>query len=122
MKDDEQPLFELSREGSVAIVVPSRNISSLAEEGVENQWNELREKLLLGGATRVVIDFGRIEYFGSTMLEWMLSLWKPLKTLDGKMAICGISNVGQEILRAARLDQIWPMYAKRDDAVRELSA
>jgi len=122
MKDEDRPLFDLAYKGPVAVVTPSRNISSLGEEGVEQQWNELREKLLLGGATRVVIDFGRIEYFGSSMLEWMLALWKPLKALDGKMAICSVSNVGQEILKAAQLDQIWPLYAKREDAVRELSA
>ena len=51
------------------------------------------------------------------MLEWLIALWRRVRKGNGRMAICGVSDVGHEILRTTRLDTIWQLRDTRDAAI-----
>ena len=54
-------------------------------------------------------DMVKVNYFGSSMLEAMLYLWKKINTEGGKMAVCCVSDTAREILELSRFDTIWPI-------------
>jgi stage II sporulation protein AA (anti-sigma F factor antagonist) len=102
-------VFDVSVAGDVLVVAPRRNISSLADEGVQANWQELVAQAESGQVRHVVFDFERVGYFGSTMLEAMLVLWKRIVDSGGRMAVCNASPTVRDILRISRFDTLWPV-------------
>ena len=70
----------------------------------------------------VIVDLGQIPYFGSTVLEWMVQMWKRAKAKGGKLATCQASPIGREVLAAARFDLLWGIFGTREEALAWLSA
>lgn len=113
----ESRVFDMDLEDDVMIVAPRRNISSLAEQQVQAEWDGIVTTLEKSDVRHVVFDFHHVQYFGSSMLEAMLFLWKLLQREQGKMAVCNVSSTAQEILRLSKFDTIWPVCGTRTDAM-----
>ncbi len=114
------PVFEIESEGAALILTPRRNISSLAEEEVQQQWDDLMTQVNQGDAQHVVFDFCNVSYFGSSMLEAMLSIWKKIAEREGKMAVCNLSGTGLEIMQLSKFDTIWQITESREAAIESL--
>ena len=111
--------FECSVQHDVLVVTPLRNVGSLAEQEVLEDWEKVLARLDSTGEplNHVVVDFGRIEYFGSAMIEALLILWKKINARQGKLAICRCNQVCAEVLKLSRFDTMWPLYTTLDAAL-----
>src|SRR3954468_6959666 len=69
----------------------------------------LRKEIDADGAARLVVDLSQLPYFGSTVLEFLVTLWRRVGRGDGRLVIYKPTAVGREVLSAARLDQLWPI-------------
>ncbi|MCH7660315.1 MAG: STAS domain-containing protein [Euryarchaeota archaeon] len=112
--------FETTIDESTIVVIPTRNITSLAENDVKADWDEVLQSMNEAGVRHVIFDFEKISYFGSSMLEAMLYLWKQIRPQDGKLAVCNVSKTAKEILRLSKFDTIWPVCGTREDAQHEV--
>ena len=56
------------------------------------------------------------------MLELLVVLWKRVSARRGKIALCRVSEVGQEILRTAKFHTIWPIVDSREEALTKVGA
>lgn len=115
MTDDN--VFKIEVERRTLILSPQRNITSLAEDEVQLQWDTLIARLDGSEIAHVVFDFAKVSYFGSSMLEAMLYLWKKIDAQGGKLAVCNLSSTAAEILRLSRFDKIWRVCGSRDEAL-----
>ena len=82
--------------------------------------DELVTQLKAAQDTKIAVDFEQLPIFGSIVLEALRTLWMQLHTVDGKLALYGVSQMGREILHVAKLDTLWPVYESRDDALAAL--
>ncbi len=98
-------------------MTPLTNISSLADGAVRDVLDGVLQQLRTTGVTRVVVDFENVAYFGSSMLEALLVIWSPLRSAGGRMVLCGLSDVGREIITLARFDTLWPLYGTLAEAL-----
>ena len=105
-------------DGDTRIVVLPAKLSQLANIDVLTDFDNLAVEFKRDAIKQVVIDFSRITYFGSGMLEALLLLWKQLTARDGKMVLCHVSEVGLEILSISRFDTVWPICATRAEAIQ----
>jgi len=110
-------LFLTDKIGRTLLVVPLANISSLAGEHVQPELNTVLAELEEGGAKNVVIDLERLDYFGSVMLAAMHMMWKRVRENDGRMVLCGVSELGKEVLQIARFDTLWTICGRREEAL-----
>ncbi len=110
--------FGTESEGQTLIVIPLVNVSSLAEKDVRPELNRLLEQLEQEGTRNVVIDFAKISYFGTTMLEAMNAIWKCVREAGGEMALCNLSDMQREVLHVAKFDTLWTICASRREALR----
>jgi anti-anti-sigma factor len=110
-------LFEVEVLQPTLIVVPQENVNSLIDDRVQPELARLFTILAESAVHNVVVDFGQIEYFGSSMLEAMLKLWKHASSLGGKMAVCNLSEVGREVLQVGRFDTLWDICDSREAAL-----
>lgn len=111
-----RPVFSVTQDGEVLIITPQRNVTSLAEADAEREMAIVFGFLRGDGPHRVVVDFSRLSYFGSSVLEALLRVWTQIRP-QGRMALCGLSEVGDEIVRLAKFDTLWAVCPSRREAL-----
>lgn len=109
--------FRVDHHGDTLVFVAMGSLGSLVEDDVRDEWDALIQQLEIHQAKNAVIDLGTLDYFGSIMLELLVVLWKRVSARHGKLALCGVSEVGKEILHTARFHTIWPIVETREEAL-----
>ena len=118
----EAKYVRVERQGEALIVSPLFTFARFTEADIADEWRLVQQQLESGDVKHVVVDLGQIPYFGSTVLEWMVQMWKRAKAKGGKLATCNASPIGREVLAAARFDLLWGIFGTREDALAWLSA
>jgi anti-anti-sigma factor len=114
--------FALERAGDVLVVVLGRSLDSLSGSDLLEERAILLEEVRDPAIRAVVFDFASVEYFDSLVLDTLCHAWKHLRVRDAKMALCNLSKVGEEILRACRLDALWRPHPSRRSALEALGS
>ncbi len=120
MSDASVPLVRLEQQGNVLIVSPMIKFGKITPADLQVEWENIERQLHNQAIEHVTIDLGEISYFGSTVLEWMVQIWKPIRARGGKLAVCHCSDIGRDILKAARLDTLWRICDDRAGALATL--
>ncbi len=115
-------LFKTFAVGPVIVVELLGGVSSLADDAVLRELEEVRSALREGGHKALVVDLAKASYFGSSLLEAIRILWSDLSGCGGRIALCNPSDIGREVLQVAKFDHIWPLVDSRDEAIRLVSA
>ena len=66
---------------------------------------------------RLVLELDRLEFLPSYMIGQLVWLYKRIHTHGGMMRICGLSPANRDVLRLSRLQEHFPFYADREQAV-----
>lgn len=119
---EDSRFFVIERDGVVLVVSPVRELGSFAEDEVRDDWDRLLKYVDDSKLIHVVLDLTHLSYFGSTMLEMMVVLWKRLSARQGRFAVCNVSEVGREILHIAKFDTIWRICSSRAEGVEVVAS
>lgn len=68
-------------------------------------------------AHRVVLELDEVDMLRSPLVSELVQLHKRIKSRDGLLRICGLSDNNYEVLRTSRLQNFFPRYYDREDAV-----
>jgi len=112
----ESKFVRAEQQGNVLVITPLFTYATFAEPDVATELTEVQEQVDSPATEQVIIDLGEIPYFGSTVLEWMAQLWKRVKSKGGRLAVVRPSEIGREVLAAARLEKLWGIFETRDQA------
>jgi anti-sigma B factor antagonist len=66
---------------------------------------------------RAVLEFDDVKFLRSWMVGELVRLHKRVTTQGGMLRLCGLSAPNQDVLRICRLDDRFPAYRNRTDAV-----
>lgn len=114
---NQSPFVRIEQVGNVLIVSPLFTFGTFAEADLHAEWAVVERRLRDPGVEHVTIDLGEIPYFGSTVLEWMVLIWKRIRARDGRLAVCNCSVIGRKVLAAARFDTVWQICDDRETAM-----
>jgi anti-anti-sigma factor len=112
-----QRLFYCERVGDVLVVTPLTDIGGVESEVIQADVAEIVVALAQIEPPHIVFDFKSVAYFGSAMLEAMLTVWREARGRGGRLAVCNLSEAERELLATVRFDSLWPIGATRDDAL-----
>ena len=112
----------IDRAGDALVVAPLFTFASFTEADLAAEWRAVQDEIDSPDIKHVVVDLGEIPYFGSTVLEWMVQMWKRTKAKGGSLATCNCSQIGREVLHAARFDTLWGMFDTRDEALKSVGS
>jgi anti-sigma B factor antagonist len=112
--------FATERAGETLIAFPGGNVRSLAGPEFSVDRAALVEEIRHPEVRAVVVDFANVEYFGSLLLDTLCMAWKHARECGAGMALCNVTPLGQEILRKAKLNVLWPVFPSRDQAIEAL--
>ena len=110
-------IFEIEQEGDTIIVVPTVDLRELEYQRIEEGARKVLDLLNGIGVKSVVLDFHKTDYYGSTALGFFVKLWKRVRSRNGRMAFCNVSDHEREILQITALDHLWPICSSRSEAL-----
>jgi anti-anti-sigma factor len=117
-----QALFSTCRENGAFVLMPLEGIGAYDSlsytEEAQRLLNELRNSQLV----HVIVDLEKVEWFGTFLVEILLSLWRYVKANHGKLRLCNVSELGREVLRVLRLDTMWPIDGLREEALHAINS
>jgi anti-anti-sigma factor len=101
-------------------VVLMNGTADFREPAAMQELQGLYAELAKYPTPKVVIDLSLLPYFGSTVLEWLVSFWKKLRDRQGAMVLFGPTPIGRDVLKVVRFDAIWPIAETREEALQLL--
>jgi anti-anti-sigma factor len=113
-------LFELESDQDVLVITPLLDMGEFNCDQIKEAGTELLKQVDGQPESSIVIDFGKSDYFGSDALGLFVHLWRKATQRGGRIAFCGASNYGDEILRRAKFDHLGPICATRSEALAAL--
>lgn len=114
-------ILTIERRGEIMIVSANPELESAAE-GLEEVAAAMLVKPLESDPEPVVIfDLSQVNYFGSVFLAVLLRCWKIIRAKSGTMVLAGVSKHAKELLHVTSLDQAWPIYRDRREAIDALT-
>nr|WP_321502571.1 STAS domain-containing protein [uncultured Dethiosulfovibrio sp.] len=69
------------------------------------------------GKIEVILNFADLEYISSAGLRSVLALSKGLVSQGGKLVLCGVSGMVEEVLSISGFDSFLPIYPDVDGAL-----
>lgn len=77
---------------------------------------ELFARMLEGKPDRVFVDLTKARYIDSSGLAVFIGVMQTVQGYGGKLALYGIQESVQTVFRISRLDQVFRIFASREEA------
>lgn len=110
-------MTKVLREQDVTVVELDAEYDSFDLERLQQVHDLLIALAQTATPPRLVLDLRQTRFIGSAFLEMAFRAWKRLQDRRGYLALCCLHPYCAEVLKATRLDQLWPSYATREEAV-----
>lgn len=79
----------------------------------EEIWHKMEQSF----CHRVVLELDAVLFLRSWLVGELVRLHKRVTSQGGMLRVCGLSAANQDVLRCCRLEENFPAYRNRTDAV-----
>jgi anti-anti-sigma factor len=110
-------IFSRELAGKTLILNPLTQLGSLHEPEIAHETEDLLAFLNHSSSLNILIDLAQGTYLGTAMLGAIVKLWKRVALQGGHLALCNVSEGVLLVLRATKLQTVWPIYATRQEAL-----
>ncbi len=100
-------LFEYEQTGEMLIVRPATNLGEFEAEQIEAEVERLLKLLEDSTFHKVVVDFHRCAYFGSSAVSALIRIARAVRDGGSEMVLCNLSKCERELLDALHLGDLW---------------
>ncbi len=76
------------------------------------------DQVIEAAPTRVVLDFGGLDYISSAGLRVLLATGKKLKRKGGELRICALNDMAHEVFAISGFDTLFQIHPSVDEALR----
>ena len=120
-------LFEFEHHSDVLIVTPNGPFIEFRDNDFRNAYNETYRLLNEPGTRHLLVDFSRLDYFGSTFVSILLRLSQKARACKGEAALCHLSDNMRGMLKTLMLlenpkvDFSMSNHANREAAIQHLA-
>ena len=120
-------LFEFEHHSDILIVTPNGPFIEYRDNDFRNAYNDTYRLLSEPGTRHLLIDFSKLDYFGSTFVSILLRLSQKARACKGEAALCHLSDNMRGMLKTLMLlenpkvDFSMSSHASRDVALQYLA-
>ena len=112
--------FTIDDRGVVVVAHIAR--SGLSEEdNIEQLGQELSMLVDQYGCRRLIVDFQIVTLITSAALGKFIALHRNLHRREGRLVLCGVADMMQDVLNATKLNEYFTVTATVDEAVALLN-
>jgi anti-anti-sigma factor len=70
------------------------------------------------GQSKLLLDFAGVSYLSSAGMRMLLSTTKKLKSLSGRLVVCGVTANVMDVLKISGFDHVLELSTTEDEAIR----
>lgn len=121
-------IFEFEQLHDTLIVTPTGSMMQVRDGDLRDAYNETYRLLCQQGVSNLLIDFEKLEYFGSTFIGMLIRLAKKARADDGEAFLCCLSSTMRDMMKNLMLlentktDFFWTPFDSREEALAALAA
>jgi anti-anti-sigma factor len=91
--------FEITELDTCLVATFRGEISTSCYSEFRNDYNEICRLLSLSDTKRVVLDLTETQYFGSLFIGMIVKLSCTIRSQQGRLALCGLSDQLKELMK-----------------------
>jgi anti-anti-sigma factor len=115
-------IFQVECEGETLIITPRVDLGTLQYPLIETGSADIQQYLKDTSARNLVLDLQNTKYYGSAAIAFFITLWRHVKSHQGRMVLCNATNLEMEILKVIHFDTVWAVYPSRKEAVAAVNS
>ena len=100
-------LFEYERTDDMLVVRPATNLGEFESEQLEAEITRLLKLLEDSSLHKVVVDFHRCAYFGSSAVRALTRIARTARDGGREMVLTNLSKCEREMIDALHLGDVW---------------
>lgn len=112
-----KPAYFTIDDRGAAVVVRIAKSGLSEEDNIEQLGQELSMLVDQFGCRRLAVNFEIVTLITSAALGKFISLHRNLHRREGRLVLCGVAGMVQDVLDATRLNEYFTMTATADEAV-----
>lgn len=116
-----KPAFMTVEERGPIVVVHISRQNLSEEENIEELGQEFTRLVEHFGCRLLAVNLQLVNLVTSAALGKLISLHRNLHRRDGRLVICGVHGMVEDVLKTARLTDYFTMAKTVDDAVTHLN-
>lgn len=127
MGSDNQ-IFQFETLGQTLIVTPTGSMMQVRDGDLRDAYNETYRLLSQPDVSNLLIDFEKLDYFGSTFIGMLIRLAKKARADNGEAFLCCLSSTMRDMMKNLMLlentktDFFWTPFETREAALEALDA
>src|SRR5205807_3244484 len=90
----------------------------LEEQNIQNIGEQLFALVEQDGLTKLLLNFGNVEYLSSAALGKLITLNKKTKASGGKLVLCKIDPQIREVFEITKLDKLFVIRGDEQEALQ----
>ena len=120
-------VFEFEQHENVLIVTPNGPFMEFRDNDVRNAYNEAYRQLSLPEIQHLLVDFSKLDYFGSTFVGILIRLSKKVRGDGGEAYLCHLSDNMRDMMKTLMLlentktDFFWRQCNCRESGLTDLA-
>jgi len=91
------------------------SVSGRLDAATTPEFEQRCAQLLADGVAVVVLDFQGLQYISSAGLRAVLSLARELQQRAGRLALCDLRGMVEEVITVTGLQEVLTIYASLDE-------
>lgn len=119
---DRHTIYPVEIWGDTLVVIPRGDAAGFNPTAVNSELATITELAQTPPVKHLVIDFGEANYFGSIVLGALVQLAQAVRQRGGRIALCGLSEDMQQVIRLMKLESLWESFPNRSLALRAIAA
>lgn len=122
----DKSVFEFERVGNVLVVVPTGSLIEFRDNDIRDAYNDTYRFISEPEMLHLLIDFSKLEYFGSTFIGMLIRLAKKARQGGGEAVLSNLSDNMKGMMKTLMLlentktDFFWVPFESREAAFQSL--
>ncbi len=105
------------QEGNVIVIIIEGN---LLLPDLEKPRKFVKSCIDDESVNKIIFDLSNVDFIDSAGIGFIVSVFKSIKTRNGKFALAGVKHKPKEVLKLTRIDKIIPIFDNVEMAKQEL--
>lgn len=118
---DFHKILKVKQDGTTLIVIPEGNGLGFRYNDLHKETSAVRRLLAQPGVADLVIDLGKLNYFGSEFIGALIQLARTTTNDGGRAIICNASDRMRQVLVNMNLHTLWPYFDTQAEALQSLA-
>lgn len=116
---DPKPVITVNYNSGVVVVTIDRE-KILEEKDIQTLEETINPIIAENDPLRMAVDFSKVEYLSSSVLGLLIRVNNTIKERGGNMCLCNISSRIYGIFKITRLDKVFHVFEKTEQAIAHL--